>query len=219
VNTPTSLRSGLARIAGQAAAIAGEVDRLMGLEQAAGGGPNGGAGVEAPAGEADRLAQAMEEMRGMSKLLAETRAEVIGLAPPQMGLGDTLDAVVGETEGAAFEILRQAERAQAAAGRLHAGTSTDTGADLTEVDEAATAIVLACAFQDITGQRVRKVLSTMRAVEARVAVLVALMGISPEETRPATPAGPAGPDAHLLNGPSSAAQGGLGQSAVDDLFG
>ncbi|ONG44714.1 chemotaxis protein CheZ [Pseudoroseomonas deserti] len=214
MSTPTSLRSGLARIAGQAAAIAGEVDRLMGLQQAA-----DQAGAE-PAEEADRLAQAMEEMRGMSKLLAETRAEVIGLSPPPMGLGDTLDAVVGETEGAAFEILRQAERAQAAAGRLHAGTSTDTGADLTEVDEAATAIVLACAFQDITGQRVRKVLSTMRAVEARVAALVALMGISPEETQAPGPAAEAKkPDAHLLNGPSSAAQGGLGQSAVDDLFG
>ncbi|WP_235035385.1 protein phosphatase CheZ [Roseomonas sp. 18066] len=223
MSTPTVLRSGLARIAGQAAAIAGEIDRLMGLPQAGSANAGADAGTaEDTAEETDRLAQAMEEMRGMSKLLAETRAEVIGLAPPPMGLGDTLDAVVGETEGAAFEILRQAERAQAAAGRLHAGTSTDTGADLTEVDEAATAIVLACAFQDITGQRVRKVLSTMRAVEARVAALVALMGISPEETQ--APAPPAAtdekrPDAHLLNGPSTAAQGGLGQSAVDDLFG
>ena len=216
MSTPTSLRSGLARIAGQAAAIAGEVDRLMGLQHAPSLADSGADSGE----EADRLAQVMEEMRHMSKLLEETRAEVIGLSPPPVGLGDTLDAVVGETEGAAFEILRQAERAQAAAGRLHAGTSTDTGADLTEVDEAATAIVLACAFQDITGQRVRKVLSAMRAVEARVAALVALMGISPEETQPAPPSTEEKkPDAHLLNGPSTAAQGGLGQSAVDDLFG
>lgn len=216
MNATSSPRSGLSRIAGHAAAIAGEVDRLLGLERAAAG---AGLGIEADG--TDRLRQALDEMRGMSKLLAETRAEVVGLAPPPMGLGDTLDAVVGDTEGAAFEILRQAERAQAAAGRLHAGTSTDTGADLTEVDEAATAIVLACAFQDIAGQRVRKVLTAMRLVETRVAALVALMGISPEETQPAGPAtaDAARPDAHLLNGPSSAAEGGLQQSAVDDLFG
>lgn len=197
---------GLARIAGHAAAISGEIDRLLGLQTESGAG--------------NCLEQVLDEMRNMARLLAETRAEVIGLAPPPTDLGDMLDAVVGETEHAAFEILRQAERAQAAAARLHGGHSADAAADLAEVDAAATAIVLACAFQDITGQRVRKVLSTMRQVEARVAALVSLMNIRPEEAAAAAkpPAG-AGPEAHLLNGPSSAAQGGLGQSAVDDLFG
>lgn len=166
----------------------------------------------------DRLGQALDEMRAMSKLLAETRAEVVGLSPPSNDLGDTLDSVIDDTEGAALEILRQAERAQAAAGRLHAGTSADTTSDLAEVEDAANAIVLACAFQDLTGQRVRKVLSTLRQVEARVAALVALLGISPEEQNAVAEALPARPDAHLLNGPSTAAQGGLGQSAVDDLF-
>lgn len=200
--TSAAPAAGLARIAGHAAAIAGEIDRLLGLR--------------ADPEEAGRLAPVLEEMRAMARLLAETRAEVTGLPPPT-DLGDTLDAVVGETEHAALEILRQAERAQAAARRLHDGRSADTAADLAEVDAAATAIVLACAFQDITGQRVRKVLSTLRQVEMRIAALVALMGIRPEEAAP-LPADPR-PEAHLLNGPSSAAQGGLAQSAVDDLFG
>ncbi|MFC7611502.1 protein phosphatase CheZ [Teichococcus aestuarii] len=199
-------QAGLSRIAGYAAAIASEVDRMMELN------PNN-------AGGEDKLGQALVEMRAMSRLLAETRAEVLGLSPPPADMGDTLDAVVGDTEGAALEILRQAERAQAAAGRLHAGTSTDTTADLAEVDEAATAIVLACAFQDLTGQRVRKVLGAMRQVEARIAGLVSLLGISPDELSAMPETAPSRPDAHLLNGPSTAAQGGLGQSAVDDLFG
>lgn len=214
--TPT-LQSGLARIAGQAAAISSEVERLLGLDgRRLDGAGEDGIGED---GADERLRQAFGEMQAMSKLLAETRAEVVGLSPPSGELGDTLDAVIGDTEGAALEILRQAERAQAAAARLHAGTSADTTADLAEVEEAATAIVLACAFQDLTGQRVRKVLSTLRQVEARVAALVALLGIGPEEGGTLLRAAPSRPDAHLLNGPSTAAQGGLGQSAVDDLFG
>nr|WP_235913903.1 protein phosphatase CheZ [Pseudoroseomonas coralli] len=197
----------MVRIAGHLAAINGEIERMLGL------------GLVPERKAADRLGRALDEMWAMSQLLAETRAEVVGLAPPSTDLGDVLDAVVVETEKAAFEILRQAERAQAAAGRLHDGTSADPKHDLEAVNEAATAIVLACGFQDITGQRVRKVLSTMRQIEARVSALVELMGIRPEETRAQQAAtAPAG-EASLLNGPSSAAEGGLGQSAVDDLFG
>lgn len=202
---PATPQQGLARIAGHVAAISGEVDRLLGLPFGA-------------ADENDTLARAIAEMRSMSKLLAETRAEIVGLAPPPTGLGDTLDAVVAETEQAAMEIMRQAERAQAAAKRLHDGTSTETAADLAEVDDAATCILMACAFQDITGQRIRKVLSAMRHVESRIATLVALMGIRQEEA-PQRPDGAApGTEAALLNGPSSSAEGGLGQNAVDDLF-
>ncbi len=203
-SAPAGPEQGLARIAGHVAAISGEVDRLLGL-------PMG------TAGEGERLSQVMAEMRGMSKLLAETRAEIVHLSPPTTGLGDTLDAVVDETEKAAMEIMQQAERAQAAAGRLHGGNSADTQADLAEVDDAATCILMACAFQDITGQRIRKVLSALRSVEERIATLVGLMGIR-EEERPLVASTSPHPEAALLNGPSSAAEGGLGQNAVDDLF-
>lgn len=196
---------GLARIAGHVAAISGEVDRLLGM-------PMG------TAEDGDRLSQVMAEMQGMSKLLADTRAEIVHLSPPPTGLGDTLDAVVDETEQAAMEIMKQAERAQAASGRLTSGASTDTKADLAEVDDAATCILMACAFQDITGQRIRKVLSAMRSVEERIATLVALMGIRQEDLPQDAGGAPPGSDAALLNGPSSSAEGGLGQNAVDDLF-
>lgn len=196
---------GLARIAGHVAAISGEVDRLLGIPMA-------------PPGESERLGQVVVEMHALSKLLAETRAEIVHLSPPTTALGDTLDAVVDETEKAAMEIMQQAERAQAAAGRLHSGSSSDTKADLAEVDDAATCILMACAFQDITGQRIRKVLSALRSVEERIATLVGLMGIREEERLQRSAGVVSGSEAALLNGPSSAAEGGLGQTAVDDLF-
>jgi chemotaxis protein CheZ len=77
---------------------------------------------------------------------------------------------------------------------------------------------MACAFQDITGQRIRKVLSAMRSVEERIATLVALMGIRQEDLPSHQDDAAPGSDAALLNGPSSSAEGGLGQTAVDDLF-
>jgi chemotaxis protein CheZ len=203
--SPAGPQQGLARIAGHVAAISGEVDRLLGVR------------IPVP-GEDERLAQAVVEMRAMSKLLAETRAEIVGLSPPPTGIGDTLDAVVAETETAAMEIMQQAERAQAAAGRLTNGSTADSKADLAEVSDAAMSILMACAFQDITGQRIRKVLSAMRHVEGRVATLVALMGIGQEERLDRLDGATTGSDAALLNGPSAAHEGGLGQTAVDDLF-
>ena len=207
IDRPVPLQAGLARIAGYAAAIAAETDRLLSqpsVEQ------DGGTTVTAVLGE----------MRAMSQLLVESRAEIVAMAPPSQGgaalqeAGDALDVVVAETERATFEIMNQAERAQAAAIRLHDGTSTEIAAGLAEVNEATTAIVLACIFQDITGQRIRKVMSTLREIEQRVASLISLMGINAADAVPtqasATP--------QLLNGPSSAAEGGLGQGAVDDLF-
>ncbi|MBK1656616.1 protein phosphatase CheZ [Paracraurococcus ruber] len=171
---------------------------------------------------ADSLLQARAEMGQMAALLAETRLAVIGLAPPPGApppLGeanDTLDLVVLETERAAFEIMRQAERVQAAAIRLDGTAGAAHAADAAEVNEAATAIVMACIFQDITGQRIRKVIGALREVEARVARLTKLLGIAPEEVRTVQQAEAAADP--LLNGPSSPAQGGLGQGAVDDIF-
>ena len=206
IDRPVPLHAGLARIAGYSAAITAETDRLLSLPPAE---QEAGATVTA----------VLSEMRAMSQLLIESRAEIVAMAPPSQSgaalqeAGDALDIVVAETERATFEIMNQAERAQAAAVRLHEGTSTEIAAGLAEVNEATTAIVLACIFQDITGQRIRKVMSTLHEIEHRVAALIALMGINPADIAPTPHAEP-----QLLNGPSSAAEGGLAQGAVDDLF-
>ena len=207
MNVTLPVHAGLARIAGHVAAISAETDRLFGLAPA-----EGGAGPVEPS--------VLDEVRAMSRMLAETRSAIISMAPQSGGTirlheaGETLDVVVGETERATLEIMHQAERAQAAAARLHAGTSTDAAADLSEVNEAATAIVMACIFQDITDQRIRKVMTALREMEDRVASLVALLGIESGDMVRAAPA-----ETPLMNGPSSAAEGGLQQGAVDDLFG
>lgn len=202
-----SVHACLARIASYSAAISAEAERMFGL----------------PALSRDRdeeMTAVISELRTMSQVLAESRSEILAMAPPPMGgvklneAGDTLDGVVSETERATLEIMKQAERVQAVATRLSQSNNPAFGSELAQVNEAATAITVACIFQDLTGQRIRKVMSTMREIEARVAALVGLMGIEGEELLSLTAIPPS-----LVNGPSTVAEGGLGQDAVDDLFG
>lgn len=202
-----SIHAGLARIAAFSSAINAEAERMFGLP------------LLARDNNAE-MSAVVAELRTMSRVLADSRAEILAFAPPPLGgvklneAGGTLDGVVAETERATLEIMKQAEHIQAVTLRLSRRSKENLGGELAEVNQAATAITVACIFQDITGQKIRKVMSTMREIESRVGALVGLMGIEGEELLALQALPPP-----LLNGPSSAAEGGLAQDAVDDLFG
>ena len=72
--------------------------------------------------------------------------------------------------------------------------------------EATTRIYEACAFQDITGQRIAKVVAALQAIEARISRTREAVEAPPE---PATPS--------LLNGPQVPGAG-VSQSDIDALF-
>jgi chemotaxis regulatin CheY-phosphate phosphatase CheZ len=116
-----------------------------------------------------------------------------------------LDQIVASTERATSDILNAAERIMEVAGTLPA-EQADAGNVLTEQ---ATEIFTACSFQDITGQRISKVVSTLRYIDQRVAAMVAIWGpenISGTQLR-ADEAADQRRDAHLLNGPAMPGQG------------
>ena len=58
------------------------------------------------------------------------------------------------------------------------------------LQEATTRIYEACSFQDITGQRITKVVATLKTIEAKVAGIVSTFGGDCE-----APAAPRAPDA------------------------
>jgi len=90
-------------------------------------------------------------------------------------------------------------------------------ADADQLDMEATNILMACGFQDITGQRISKVVSTLRYLEERVDAMIRIWGVDgimPDEIPQARK--DTRPDAHLLHGPSL--KGGVDQSAVDELM-
>jgi chemotaxis regulatin CheY-phosphate phosphatase CheZ len=180
-------------------------------------------GMQASSEPQTELLSLRDELRGMAELIAETRTEVAGLLPACLpharisSASDELDAVVDATERAAVEIMTAAEHAQESAQRLRAmpGLSPEALADVDVIENATLDIFMACSFQDLTGQRIRKVVQALTYIEKRVLSLTALweqtVGIAGVEA----PVMDNRNDAHLLNGPSAS---GLAQDDIDSLL-
>ncbi|MFX5180191.1 hypothetical protein ABTC53_19940, partial [Acinetobacter baumannii] len=74
-----------------------------------------------------------------------------------------LGAVVGGTEEATQQILEAAEAIDQAASALGKTMSPDQQAQLSEdIQDRVVGIFEACNFQDLTGQRISKVMTTMK---------------------------------------------------------
>jgi chemotaxis protein CheZ len=120
---------------------------------------------------------------------------------------DELEEVVEETARAANEIMAAAEAIEAVA----AGTDPKTREAL---QAATTRIYEASAFQDITGQRITKVVRAFQHIETRIEALAQACGeaLSQSGTRE-----PLKGDAALLNGPQLS-RAAATQSEIDSLF-
>jgi chemotaxis protein CheZ len=132
-----------------------------------------------------------------------------------------LDAIVSQTESATNEILLAAEAVQEAAWTLREAGVADDLCD--NLDIQATEIYTACSFQDLTGQRTRKVVTVLRYLESRINAMIGIWGLGEEEIETGPASGPfdpadTRPDAHLLNGPQLHGRG-IAQNDIDDLMG
>ena len=93
--------------------------------------------------------------------------------------------------------------------------SGEMAAKLTDVT---TRIYEACSFQDITGQRITKVVATLKAIEEKVASIIAAFGDRSEMTAAPLPvASSVVTEASLLNGPQLPAAA-MDQSEIDRLL-
>ncbi len=132
-----------------------------------------------------------------------------------------LGAVVGGTEEATQQILEAAEAIDQAASALAKVTSPDQQKLLSEeIQERVVSIFEACNFQDLTGQRISKVLSTMKFIENHITVMMEIWG-GVDAIRAHAPAmtDDREGDARLLNGPKlEGAVGHASQNDIDALF-
>ncbi|MBY0430313.1 MAG: protein phosphatase CheZ, partial [Rhodospirillales bacterium] len=154
----------------------------------------------------------------LANYIHAAKAEIASLRPDQIhnefiaSATDELDAIVGATEAATNEILDAVESMEAVINEL----PPDQAQLLTD---ATTRIYEACNFQDITGQRITKVVRTLKHIEDKIDALVKAFG--PELGGAGGTGGEDSPadltDEDLLNGPQLPEQAPC-QADIDALF-
>jgi chemotaxis protein CheZ len=138
-----------------------------------------------------------------------------------------LETVVAQTEAAANDILAASESIETMAGAIQSETSLEAAKSLAgEIAEKVTVIYMACNFQDLSGQRVRRVVDTLNFVESRIHKMIDAWGglqalhelieaeIQTQEEERETEGAAA-----LLTGPAPVnAEDHVDQDAIDALF-
>lgn len=161
------------------------------------------------------------EMASIRAAIQQTKTEIAtlhqsGFQGKHIGkVTDELDAVVEGTEQATEAILSAAETVEDRVGSLAAKLKGDDQGMANDAVEAVMTIFEACNFQDITGQRITKVVKTMRFIEERIDSMMEIWGgMESFEHIETLDVGPKG-DAALLNGPAS--QDDVNVASQDDI--
>jgi chemotaxis protein CheZ len=132
-----------------------------------------------------------------------------------------LGAIVGGTEQATQQILEAAEAIDQASSALAKVASPDQQAQLSEdIQERVVAIFEACNFQDLTGQRISKVMTTMKFIEHHINVMMDIWGgVDAIKAHAPEIIDDRVGDARLLNGPKGADDvGHASQNDIDAMF-
>jgi chemotaxis protein CheZ len=161
--------------------------------------------------------QIYREVQGLADYIQTVRREIAGLRPSEISVRhipmatDELDAVVTATAEATGVILSAMKEVE----RLAAGLPGEMTAPL---DAIVVKVYEACSFQDITGQRITKVVKALRHIESKIDALLAVFGgdhlsnIAPPPESAAVDA-----QASLLNGPQLP-EAGNSQADIDALM-
>jgi len=167
-----------------------------------------------PAKRASQERRLFSELTRLARFIEAAKRDIAAMHPDEIRqkhlptATDELDAIVAATAEATGAILDSAEKL----------SSIGEGADQAlrdQITEQATRIFEACSFQDITGQRITKVIKTLKEIEAKVADLVQAFGDAPGAAHGGKPT--AEGEAALLNGPQLP-HNAVSQSDVDALF-
>ncbi|MCK5285236.1 MAG: protein phosphatase CheZ [Alphaproteobacteria bacterium] len=116
-----------------------------------------------------------QELRELKRIIDEARKE-IGLARPGdikdkhiPTATDELDAVVDSTAEATGTIMDCCDVVSEIAGKVGGQNGDALIGEVTKIYEA-------CSFQDITGQRITKVVETLKEIDEKVQALVSVLG-------------------------------------------
>jgi chemotaxis protein CheZ len=165
-----------------------------------------------------------QQLLSLATYIEMARQDVAAIRPAEIraskipAVTDDLDAIVGHTEEATGVILDAAEKLEQVSGKLD-------GEAQSVVNDAVTRIYEACNFQDLTGQRITRVVKAIKDIETKVdALLTALnaqLGLTADEVASIADNEVApilSDESALLNGPQNGT-GAQSQEEIDRLFG
>lgn len=156
----------------------------------------------------------VQELSELKNIILSLRGQLHAAQPVDIkrnipNAKDELDAVISATEQATFGIMENCENALKALKGVPADVSKVIENHLVKIIEA-------CTFQDITGQRIKKVMSYLKEIDAKTTtVLAALEGELIELNSKAEPAEEK--STSLLNGPALP-QNAVTQDDIDKLL-
>lgn len=142
-----------------------------------------------------------KELDDLSEYINNARSEIAAVRPDEIrdehlpAAADELDAIVTHTEEATGAILDAAEAIDREAVKLGAQGISDQVILIFE----------ACGFQDLTGQRISKIVATLKHIEERIEKITAVFGIQLKQQHQAAKTEnkktPEDADADLMHGP------------------
>ncbi len=171
--------------------------------------------------EADLLKR---ELYGLFKYIQRVREEIAAINRPADeslhfdSMSDQLDAIVKATEEATNTIMECMEKNDDVVTKLRETiTDADQLALLDQISANGAKVFEACSFQDITGQRIAKVVRSVTYVEARVYALIEVWGKDEIEKIEVKPDKILTEEEKLLHGPALEGEG-ITQAEIDKLF-
>ncbi len=166
-------------------------------------------GLEATAPKSDELVQ--KEIRDILRLLRETKEEISRASNAAISKDKifdaniSLDEVIKETEEATNSIMDNVDSIFEVSANMPAAIAD-------RLNAAGIKIMEACNFQDLTGQRIRKVIKTLSYIDDKITMLARTFGIKEFEHEEVSY------EQSLMNGPQH--QNSIPtQDDIDKLFG
>lgn len=172
----------------------------------------------------------MVEIQAMNDHISMTKQEVAALKPADDAnttlsiATEELSEVVRSTETAANTILENTEILDqlVAEMRLKVSDGDPDGMfpDIDRIENISMELLTACSFQDVTGQRITKVVNSLNFIEERLNKMIEIWNIQHGTANPqemALPKDDAREDKDLLHGPQNEAAA-MSQDDIDSMF-
>ena len=172
------------------------------------------------------LSEIRLQIAKMAKTIHQAKIEIAAIKHPlaeddqMLVASNRLDSIVNATETATNDILDASEQVEDAIKRMVAVAPEN--AELLSLSEEAGGYLIkimeACGFQDLTGQRIAKVVATLGLIEDRIVNIIAIWGADAfseitAENQDGKPRG----DGSVMHGPQDVGQG-ISQADIDALF-